>query len=159
MQCVRKGIMMDQFENCKGKWSWQLKKTCLFTHLILQSINCARKSGKMFWSDSATTVFLHSKFRTGLKVDLVAQLVEHNTFNVGALGSSPSGITNKSLGRCKSATFLFLLNYHSTHFLLFSSFYPFSLETLLSPFGLRAGCGRLFRMIVSIKKTNSSYSQ
>ena len=26
-------------------------------------------------------------------VDLVAQLVEHNTFNVGALGSSPSGIT------------------------------------------------------------------
>ena len=30
------------------------------------------------------------------KVDLVAQLVEHNTFNVGALGSSPSGITNAS---------------------------------------------------------------
>ena len=27
--------------------------------------------------------------------DLVAQLVEHNTFNVGALGSSPSGITTK----------------------------------------------------------------
>jgi hypothetical protein len=27
------------------------------------------------------------------EVDLVAQLVEHNTFNVGALGSSPSGIT------------------------------------------------------------------
>ena len=26
-------------------------------------------------------------------LDLVAQLVEHNTFNVGALGSSPSGIT------------------------------------------------------------------
>ena len=25
--------------------------------------------------------------------DSVAQLVEHNTFNVGALGSSPSGIT------------------------------------------------------------------
>ena len=30
------------------------------------------------------------------KVDLVAQLVEHNTFNVGALGSSPSGITKDS---------------------------------------------------------------
>ena len=28
-----------------------------------------------------------------MAVDLVAQLVEHNTFNVGALGSSPSGIT------------------------------------------------------------------
>ena len=25
--------------------------------------------------------------------DFVAQLVEHNTFNVGVLGSSPSGIT------------------------------------------------------------------
>ena len=29
------------------------------------------------------------------EVDLVAQLVEHNTFNVGALGSSPSGITKR----------------------------------------------------------------
>ena len=27
--------------------------------------------------------------------DSVAQLVEHNTFNVGVLGSSPSGITQK----------------------------------------------------------------
>ena len=38
-------------------------------------------------------------FKGGKKIvradfsDLVAQLVEHNTFNVGALGSSPSGIT------------------------------------------------------------------
>ena len=30
------------------------------------------------------------------KVDLVAQLVEHNTFNVRALGSSPSGITSST---------------------------------------------------------------
>ena len=28
--------------------------------------------------------------------DSVAQLVEHNTFNVGVLGSSPSGITEAS---------------------------------------------------------------
>ena len=28
-----------------------------------------------------------------IRVDLVAQLVEHYTFNVGVLGSSPSGIT------------------------------------------------------------------
>ena len=28
------------------------------------------------------------------RVDLVAQLVEHITFNDGALGSSPSGITS-----------------------------------------------------------------
>lgn len=31
--------------------------------------------------------------------DSVAQLVEHNTFNVGVLGSSPSGVTrNKAVG-------------------------------------------------------------
>jgi hypothetical protein len=28
-----------------------------------------------------------------METDSVAQLVEHNTFNVGVLGSSPSGIT------------------------------------------------------------------
>ena len=31
------------------------------------------------------------------KDDSVAQLVEHNTFNVGVLGSSPSGITKKNV--------------------------------------------------------------
>ena len=42
------------------------------------------------------TLFLHSQKRD----DSVAQLVEHYTFNVGVLGSSPSGITRKiSKGR------------------------------------------------------------
>ena len=41
-------------------------------------------------------------------VDLVAQLVEHNTFNVGALGSSPSGITRvEGFERCSN---FFVLN-------------------------------------------------
>ena len=31
------------------------------------------------------------------RVDSVAQLVEHNTFNVGVLGSNPSGITYQSI--------------------------------------------------------------
>ena len=35
-------------------------------------------------------LFLHSE---KIGVDSVAQLVEHDTFNVGVLGSSPSGIT------------------------------------------------------------------
>ena len=35
---------------------------------------------------------LHSNFFIG--EDSVAQLVEHNTFNVGVLGSNPSGITD-----------------------------------------------------------------
>ena len=34
-------------------------------------------------------LFLHSQ----KQADSVAQLVEHDTFNVGVLGSSPSGIT------------------------------------------------------------------
>jgi hypothetical protein len=34
--------------------------------------------------------------KTGTVLDSVAQLVEHNTFNVGVLGSNPSGITKTS---------------------------------------------------------------
>ena len=36
-------------------------------------------------------VYLHSDFNN--RDDSVAQLVEHYTFNVGVLGSSPSGVT------------------------------------------------------------------
>ncbi len=36
-----------------------------------------------------------STFAAAKKVDSVAQQVEHNTFNVGVLGSSPSRVTNK----------------------------------------------------------------
>jgi hypothetical protein len=36
-------------------------------------------------------VYLHSDFNN--RDDSVAQLVEHYTFNVGVLGSNPSGIT------------------------------------------------------------------
>ena len=39
--------------------------------------------------------------------DLVAQLVEHNTFNVGALGSSPSGITHYYQGLHKWRLFYY----------------------------------------------------
>ncbi len=86
---------------------------------ILETIEPQILCFKKFWNHSASTVFLHSQFRKGLegrsrssvgrasrslnereslglerkKKDLVAQLVEHNTFNVRALGSSPSGIT------------------------------------------------------------------
>ena len=48
-------------------------------------------------------LFLHSQKRD----DSVAQLVEHDTFNVGVLGSSPSGITKN--GEVSSAVFLFIL--------------------------------------------------
>jgi hypothetical protein len=44
------------------------------------------------WERNGITLFLHSQKRKRLD-DSVAQLVEHDTFNVGVLGSSPSGIT------------------------------------------------------------------
>ncbi len=37
--------------------------------------------------------------------DSVAQLVEHNTFNVGVLGSSPSGITKMIKSLCFARAF------------------------------------------------------
>ena len=40
-------------------------------------------------------VLLHPQNR---KVDSVAQQVEHNTFNVGVLGSSPSRVTKTKRG-------------------------------------------------------------
>ena len=47
--------------------------------------------------------------------DSVAQLVEHYTFNVGVLGSNPSGITEKDLRKFKTIHYqivewFFLLN-------------------------------------------------
>ena len=35
--------------------------------------------------------------RRGMRLDSLAQLVEHNTFNVGVLGSSPRRITRRRL--------------------------------------------------------------
>ena len=54
------------------------------------------------WERIEFALFLHSQKRD----DSVAQLVEHDTFNVGVLGSSPSGITKAS---DFSEAFLYLL--------------------------------------------------
>ena len=61
-------------------------------------MNLSPNSLKKFWCERCETVFLHPVQINGLnkQVDLVAQLVEHITFNDGALGSSPSGITRLS---------------------------------------------------------------
>ena len=55
-------------------------------------------------------------FPTSLGKDSVAQLVEHNTFNVGVLGSSPSGITKAG----KPAFFIYKgsAQYNQGYFLL-----------------------------------------
>ncbi len=65
---------------------------------------------KKFWSRRPQTVFLHSHLK--MEVDLLAQLVERNTFNVGALGSSPRGIT-KDTDRDVSVSFFYAPHLHS----------------------------------------------
>ena len=45
-----------------------------------------------------------------IRIDSLAQQVEHNTFNVGVLGSSPRRITRKSESYIKVALFFYALN-------------------------------------------------
>ena len=42
------------------------------------------------------------------RLDSLAQLVEHNTFNVGVLGSSPRRITKERSSAMKTFTFLYI---------------------------------------------------
>ena len=44
------------------------------------------------------------------KEDSLAQLVEHNTFNVGVLGSSPKRITKAKVSKSNSFADFFVLN-------------------------------------------------
>ena len=43
-----------------------------------------------------------------MRLDSLAQLVEHNTFNVGVLGSSPRRITKERSSVMKTFTFLYI---------------------------------------------------
>jgi len=52
------------------------------------------------------SVYLHSDLQKSF--DSVAQLVEHYTFNVGVLGSNPSGITENEKGHSQSGFFYFI---------------------------------------------------
>ena len=90
---------------------------------FLQEI-CSQRS-KTIWRVGSEGLFLHSVLKTECRSrkidlvspdttdDLVAQLVEHNTFNVGALGSSPSGITKHNKTRYSSG---FCININSPLF-------------------------------------------
>ena len=42
---------------------------------------------------------MHSHYKSNAQDDSLAQLVEHNTFNVGVLGSSPRRITKRKAKR------------------------------------------------------------
>ena len=53
---------------------------------------------------------LHSLLRDKANGDPLAQLVEHNTFNVGVLGSSPKRITKESENYTKVTLFFYALN-------------------------------------------------
>ena len=56
------------------------------------------------WSIQTNSLSLHSL--NGTKDDPLAQLVEHNTFNVGVLGSNPKRITTDEEFRKKFLVFL-----------------------------------------------------
>ncbi len=50
------------------------------------------------WLLKIKSLPLHSLLKHKASVDPLAQLVEHNTFNVGVLGSNPKRITEDSSG-------------------------------------------------------------
>gem|GEM_PF-5393833 len=54
------------------------------------------------WSEALS---LHSLFRSKHRSDSLAQLVEHNTFNVGVLGSNPRRITEVKVKPLKTKQF------------------------------------------------------
>lgn len=71
----------------------------------------------------------------------VAQLVEHHTFNVGVLGSSPSGHTNKYFGKITAADCNSALHYQ----IVVLEFAVGGFESLSSHKKARAkakGCGK-----------------
>ena len=47
----------------------------------------------MLWSSKKMFYLCTRNSKESIRIDSVAQQVEHNTFNVGVLGSSPSWIT------------------------------------------------------------------
>ena len=55
---------------------------------------------------------LHSLLRDKANGDPLAQLVEHNTFNVGVLGSSPKRITTRSSYSEKSDCFFVFISFY-----------------------------------------------
>ena len=62
----------------------------------------------MFVSSAKSLYLCTRKTKTSLLEDPLAQLVEHNTFNVGVLGSSPKRITERVLVRVSFLCFYIL---------------------------------------------------
>ncbi len=82
-------------------------------------------------------------------VDSVAQLVEHYTFNVVALGSNPSGITKNEKPTSIEVGFLF---YKITKSLLLKGFYKTKNLTAASGWGFHSEFGAFLGLTESIPK-------
>ena len=67
-----------------------------------------KKTRKLFVSFVKSLYLCTRKTKTSLLEDPLAQLVEHNTFNVGVLGSSPKRITERVLVRVSFLCFYIL---------------------------------------------------
>ncbi len=60
---------------------------------MLPTVTTQVKNIQIIWSIQKNAVSLHRL--TAKRFDSLAQLVEHNTFNVGVLGSNPKRITDE----------------------------------------------------------------
>ena len=85
-------------KNNYEKYFESAKKTTIF----------ATRFKIIFFIWAAHEMFLNKKRFLQKVNDSVAQLVEHYTFNVGVLGSNPSGITNDLSKSSKTAQVLIL---------------------------------------------------
>ena len=64
---------------------------------MLPTVTTQVKNIQIIWSIQKNAVSLHRL--TAKRFDSLAQLVEHNTFNVGVLGSNPKRITERKAKR------------------------------------------------------------
>ncbi len=104
-------IIKKQATKRKNNWNFFLRNTC---RLNKSNYLCTRNQEI---TDSQ------------IRIDSVAQQVEHNTFNVGVLGSSPSWITENQKSNLRKSLIMF--DYQGFLFLadskkhLFQAYYYF----------------------------------
>ena len=67
----------------------------IICYIYNKSIKTSKKTAHFFVFYNRDTIFALA-FQKQTRFDSLAQLVEHNTFNVGVLGSNPRRITKRN---------------------------------------------------------------
>ena len=89
----------------KEKKTVQAKKLQRNSRIAHKEEEKRKKSKKYFANSPKKRTFALAIRNDASKVDSLAQLVEHNTFNVGVLGSSPKRITKERSSAMKTFSF------------------------------------------------------